>query len=586
MGTLAQSGIRNTGLASIVVAMGVALAAAVLALLLSGPASSAQQDRAATKPAVMGTNGASAPNIRWGPCPKSVAPRQYQCATVRVPLSYRQPHGKKITLALGRLPAADQKRKIGTLFWNIGGPGGSARIPPSFSRTMHKRFDIVGFDPRGTNASTPLKCFTSNRQAIETFGRPFPATKKQVAPFLAANKRGTSLCESNAGPIISHMSTANVARDMDLLRRAVGDEKLTYLGFSYGTFLGSTYANLFPGKVRAMTLDAVIDPVEWTTGEKPDDGRTQPLSYRVGSFYGTQDALKSFLKACAKAGPGRGAGRCAFAERGAGPGELLAKYERMLKRLKQGPVEVTDGGQTKKVTYQDAVAITLSELYYAPNSPSLARFLEDLHDAIAGGPSTRKKAAPAVDVPDVPSRPTYERPEASAMGSPPYIGLEWFPGVACLDSVNPPSVASWLLYARVADARVPGFGALWTYVSTPCATWPAEDTDRYRGPWDSQTANPILLVGNRGGDPATPYDDARTTATLRLADGRLLSVNTFGHTASYGGQSDCVDGTVDRYFVEGKLPPKGKVCQPNHGPFAASTPPTRERAAPPSVPLR
>ena len=154
METLAKSGIRNTGLASIVVAVGVALAAAVLALLLSGPASSAQ-DQAATKPAVMGTNGASAPNIRWGPCPKAVAPGQYQCATARVPLSYRHPDGKKITLALGRLRAADQKHKIGTLFWNIGGPGGSARIPPSFSKTLHARFDIVGFDPRGTNASTP-----------------------------------------------------------------------------------------------------------------------------------------------------------------------------------------------------------------------------------------------------------------------------------------------------------------------------------------------------------------------------------------------------------------------------------------------
>ena len=98
----------------------------------------------------------------------------------------------------------------------------------------------------------------------------------------------------------------------------------------------------------------------------------------------------------------------------------------------------------------------------------------------------------------------------------------------------------------------------------------AEDPDRYLAPWDKQTANPLLLIGNRGGDPATPYDDARTTATRRLADARLLTLDSFGHTAAYGGQSRCINVAVDRYLVEGKLPPQGKVCQPNAGPFAAS----------------
>ena len=551
--------------------MGVALAAAVLALLLYSPASSAQ-DRTPGPSAAPGTNGASVPKISWRSCPKAVAPGRYECATARVPLSYQNPDGKKISLALGRLPATDQKRKIGTLFWNIGGPGGSARIPPAFSKTLHQRFDIVGFDPRGTNASTPLKCFSSNRQAIETFGRPFPATLKQAAPFFAANERGTRLCDRNAGPIISHMSTANVARDLDLLRRAAGDEKLTYLGFSYGTFLGATYANLFPGKVRAMTLDAVIDPKEWTTGEEPGDAFTKPLSFRIGSFDGSQDALESFFQECAQAGPGRGPGKCAFAERGAGPNKLEAKYERILARLRQEPVKVTDGGQTFRVTYQDAVAITLSQLYYAPNSPSLARFLENLHEATqaAGQRTARGGAAPEVDVPDVPVWPRFERPEDRAKQPPSYLGLEWFPGVACLDASNPQTIAAWPPYARVADARAPGFGALWTYVSTPCATWPAEDPSRYQGPWDKETANPLLLVGNSRGDPATPYDDARTTATRRLADARLLTLNSYGHTASYGDQSRCIDAAVDRYFVEGKLPPKGKVCQPNFGPFAPS----------------
>lgn len=563
--------------------MGIALAAAVLALLWSSTASTAQH-RTPGASAVLGTNGAEAPKISWRTCPRDVAPGRFQCATVKVPLSYRNPGGKKITLALGRLPATDQKRKIGTLFWNPGGPGGSGRIPPAFSKTLHERFDIVGFDPRGTNASTPLKCFSSNRQAFKTLGRAFPATLEQEAPFFAANERGTRLCEKNAGPIISHMSTANVARDMDLLRRAVGDEKMTYLGFSYGTFLGETYANLFPGKVRAMTLDAVLDPAEWTTGETLGDGLTQPFSYRVGSFDGTQKALRTFLEECASVG--RGAGGCAFAERGAGPNKLLTKYKEILARLRQGPVEVTDGGDTFKIRYQGVVYNTLSLLYYAPNSPLLARFLENVHKATeaAGQRTAQGGAAPEVDVPDVPSRPTFERPESRAERQPPYFGLEWFPGVACLDSFNPPPTASWSLYARKADARAPGFGSAWTYASTPCATWPAEDSDRYLGPWDNQTANPLLLIGNRLGDPATPYDDARTTATRRLADARLLTLDSFGHTAAYGGQSRCINVAVDRYLVEGELPPSGKVYQPDRGPFSASSPRAKEPAASQSVP--
>ncbi len=236
-------------------------------------------------------------------------------------------------------------------------------------------------------------------------------------------------------------------------------------------------------------------------------------------------------------------------------------------------MKVTDGGQTFKVTYQDAVAITLSLLYYAPNSPSLGRFLEDLHEAngAAGQRTARGGAAPEVDVPDVPAVAQRSSGRKTARnGRRPTSGWSGSPGWAAW---TPPTLRRsphGRSYARVADARAPGFGALWTYVSTPCATWPAKDPNRYQGPWDKETANPLLLVGNSRGDPATPYDDARTTATRRLADARLLTLNSYGHTASYGGQSRCIDAAVDRYFVEGKLPPKGKVCQPNFGPFAPS----------------
>ena len=542
----------------------VALMVGVLAALWVVLAS-AQSGATAARPGSLGTNGAEAPRIDWAACPSEVAPAPYECARVEVPLSYQNPDGRKIELALGRLPAENPEQKIGTLFWNPGGPGGGGRFPIPFSLETRERFDIVGFDPRGTHASTPLKCFTSNRQAADKFGRLFPITARQKVEFFDDNERGTDLCERNAGPIISHMSTANVARDMDLLRQAVGDGRTTYLGYSYGTHLGTVYANLFPKKVRALVLDSAIDPVEWTTGERPGDGRTQPVTYRVGHFDGSQDALESFLQECAAANDA-----CAFNEPGAGAEDLLNKYEELLQRLRQGPAEVSDGGQTREVTYQDAVVITTSLLYDAQQSPTLAQFLQDLYEAT--NPAQRRAAAPPpeVDVPEVPDRPRLQPAEET------YLGYEWFHGVTCADADNPSSQSAWSRYARQADERTPGFGSLWTYFSTPCATWPAEDPDRYAGPWNKETANPLLVIGNRQGDPATPYDDARTTAERRLADARLLTLNSFGHTAAYGepfpfdASSRCIDEAVDRYLIEGALPPKGKVCQPDRQPFGGA----------------
>ena len=554
--------------------MTVAVILALVAVLYAIPDAAAQQKTQGTTQASslqtksLGTNGAQAPKIDWKACQRSEGPKNYECATVKVPQSYRKPGGRKIELALGRLPAEDPGRKIGTLFWNPGGPGGPGRIPPPFSPKLRERFDIVGFDPRGVGESTPIKCFNSTRQALDTFGLPFPITLQQENKFYDANERGTRLCDSNAGPLLSHVSTANVARDMDLLRRSVDDKKLTYIGFSYGTHLGEVYANLFPKKVRALTLDAVLDPVEWTTGEKPGDALVKPFTYRLGSFEGSQDALRTFLKACAN---NTNNNRCAFGEKGASAKELEAKYERLLDRLRQEPVKVKTPQGTQKITYQDTVGFTLSLLYQAEASPFLANFLEDIYNAT----ETRKErttqekdqeSLPEVDVPEVPTRPTFERPQSRQVRQEPYAGVEWFNAVSCADTENPSNKMSWSTFAREADSEAPGFGPLWTYASTPCATWPVTDPDRYAGPWDKETANPILLIGNRQGDPATPYDDARTT-TNRLADSRLLTLNSFGHTAAYGGQSRCIDEAVDRYLIEGKLPSSGKVCQPNRGPF-------------------
>lgn len=504
-----------------------------------GAAEQASTERTAS----LGTNGAAVPELAWGPCPEG-SPPGYQCAEAEVPLSYRNPDGEKITLALGRLPAKDPARKLGTVFYNPGGPGGSGQFPPELTPRLRERFDIVGFDPRGIGASTPLRCFETGEQR-ELLASPFPINREQTERKFADTAKATRICGENAGELINHMSTANVARDLDLLRQAVGDDKLSYYGISYGTHLGSVYVNLFPDRVRAVVLDAVLDPVEWTTGYAPGSG-WQPFSYRLGSFEGTQRSLESFLAACA------GSENCAFREPGR---DLREKYAAILDHLRREPVTITPpGGEPLRMTYQDVVELTRGALYSAENSVLLAEYLQAL--AVATGEVVSERAAPVAALPPRAQRPGYQGDD--------YQGPEQSLAVMCADTDNPPLQHVWPHYARRADRHAPGFGSSWTYLSLPCATWPGRDRDRYAGPWDRQTANPVLLIGNREGDPATPYEDAVRTSKL-LGDARLLTLDTFGHGAL--GHSECIDGAVDRYFIGGALPDEGTVCEPARQPF-------------------
>jgi pimeloyl-ACP methyl ester carboxylesterase len=515
---------------------------------------------AAVAQGIPGTNGAPVPPLDWGSCPASSPEEEefllpYRCTTVEVPLSYRDPDGQSVELALGLLPAGDPAHKLGTLFWNPGGPGGSGRIPPRFSDALHARFDIVGFDPRGVAASTPLECFSSNEQAIRLLGWEFPITLAQEQRVIRLSRRAAALCDRNAGPLLEHMTTANVARDLDLLRQAVGDDRLTYIGFSYGTHLGEVYANLFGDRVGAMTLDAVLDPVEWTTGTNP----AQPFSYRLGSHRGTDQAFSTFLAACAADS------RCAFREPGV---DLRRKYNRLLARIRREPVVIVDPeGNPFTVNYQALVYFTLGSLYDPAASTDLANGLQELYDATeqrVGRPGRAQARVPArvhAAVLRAQRPPGWQ----SVPADEPYFGLEWGPAVYCTDSTNPSNPYEWPRYARRADHQAYPFGSPWVYLSLPCAVWPASDPDRYTGPWNRPTANPLLLVGNRLGDPATPYEGASRTANTLLANARLLTVDTFGHTAFL--QSQCVVSAIERYTIDNQLPAVGTTCQPDRGPF-------------------
>jgi len=200
----------------------------------------------------------------------------FDCATARVPLDYDEPTGRAIELALIRLPATDRARRIGSLFVNPGGPGNSGvqfvreAARATYPAEVRARFDIVGFDPRGVAASTPVRCFAndSDRQQFFADYNVLPVTGTELAAQVDKAVDLARRCQARVGWLLPHLSTANVARDLDLLRKAVGDTRLSYIGYSYGTYLGATYANLFPNRVRALALDANSDPPAYATGPR------------------------------------------------------------------------------------------------------------------------------------------------------------------------------------------------------------------------------------------------------------------------------------------------------------------------------
>jgi pimeloyl-ACP methyl ester carboxylesterase len=499
--------------------------------------------------------------VRWQDCHPEAGPN-FECATVRVPLDHDRPRGRPISLALVRLPAADRGGKIGSIFLNPGGPGGSGVDfvlgigPLLFSDEVRARFDLVGFDPRGIVRSSPLICFRTLEEALSVLPPfVFPTTPEEEALVEGLDGTLNSACQQRGGAIIDHMATADVARDLDLLRRAVGDRQLTYAGYSYGSFLGVTYANLFPDRVRAVVVDGVLDPIAWTTG-RGDEAATQPFSTRLRSDAGAQATLDEFFRLCDEAGPER----CAFA------GDAAARFASLAERLRAGPIEITDPetGETVPFTYADLIGTALGAMTFSPSWPPFAQFLVELE--AAAGPSALGRALWAVE----------QKTGLTFAGERrvPYENfVEGFPGVACSDSVNPDDHSYWSRAGAAADEQFGYFGRFWTWASSPCAVWEGFDEDRYLGPFNRPTANPVLVVGNRF-DPTTPFEGAQTVDDL-LPNSSLLTMDGWGHTSIM--LSPCVDEAVSLYLLDGITPPEGTTCAQDPAPFEMAAAPTERQ---------
>jgi pimeloyl-ACP methyl ester carboxylesterase len=511
------------------------------------------------------------PKLGWYDCYDGA-----QCATVQLPLDYDKPNGAKTEVALLRRQASDTANRIGSLFLNPGGPGGSgtqmaAAASYFLSPALLARFDVVGFDPRGTNFSDQVKCFTGNdqqNQALKGFNYAFPVTKVEEQATIASAKSLGAGCSTTGRPLSASMSTAEVARDMDVLRRAVGDRKLSFLGFSYGSYLGQVYANMFPDRVRAVTIDGVLDPVAWAGTPAT---ASIPQTDRLRSADGAYKALQRIFTLCDQAGVDQaGVARCLSA-----PGGSAANYDLVANRLKKTPLLIEDpfGGPPFAFTYADLVSTTLSALYSPDGSFFIDLMLSDLiiltePPAAAGSPATTAARSKVMKAFATRVKAQEAEQKRASFGFPYDNSLEAFSSVLCTDGLNPSDAASWPKAAAAADERAPYFGRAWAWASAPCAskTWTAQDEDTYRGPFNRRTASPILVVGNKW-DPATNYEGAVKAASL-LPNSRLLSSDNWGHTAY--GTSECATSAIETYLLDQTLPAPGTECHGDMQPFQDS----------------
>ena len=337
------------------------------------------------------------------------------------------------------------------------------------------------------------------------------------------------------------MSTADVVRDLDLLRQAVGDAKLTYLGFSYGSYIGNTYANLFPQNIRALVIDGVLDPRLWSSG-------WQIRSDRVA----TEQEFNEFLRLCGEAGP-----QCAFAD-----GRRTARrWEELARAVENEPVDLGDGFlYTYDFLISDAVgAMYAPEVWGGPEG--FAAFLDFVADAALGDQSAARRARSArrAVLAELGARRSREADYPN--------GFDGYFGNQCADTEYPGTFFEFRAIDRYARAGS-RFGPFWWWFNTGCTAWPVAE-DRYVGPWTARTSAPVLVVGNFF-DGVTAYSGAQASSRL-LENSRLLSYAGWGHSAY--GRSACTREFVNEYLLDGALPPVGTICPANPNPFleAAAT---------------
>jgi pimeloyl-ACP methyl ester carboxylesterase len=475
-----------------------------------------------------GSAGAAPPSIDWSDCGESL-----QCAQVRVPLDWSKPSGRQITLAVSRHLASDPSERIGSLFINPGGPGnsginnvvkGGAGLDPVF----RGRFDIVGWDLRGSGQSTAVSCFAS-QDARDAFwsGVEIPITPAESRQYLPKTVAFARRCGRLNRHLLPHLSETDTARDLDYLRHLVGDRQLTYYGASAGTLIGETYIALFPERVRAIILDGVVDPVAWTANIEDLIANTRSDADLV---------VQTFESTCESAGPIL----CALA----GKGPVAARVQGLLDQLRRGPVPAPSAPTPGGLTYGQTVSTIGFSMDHPADWPGLATALDEAADGDGSALATMAEAGLS-DVRTTQGEGTESILCADSPASQP--PRAW------------PSVAARL--TRVSQFVGPAY--TWSFWA-PCASWTTRSVGRYTGPWNTKTKNPILVQDNEV-DPSTPFANARREAR-RLGNAVLLPEHGYGHLTT-ADLSRCVLDADGAYMVDLVTPPPGTVCQPDRPPF-------------------
>ncbi len=482
----------------------------------------ADREVSSPAPAPSGASGGLArfydQQIDWQRCGDA-----YQCGRLEVPVDYADPAGASIQLALLRVPARDKDRRLGSLIVNPGGPGGSgvdyaAAADGIVSPAVRDRYDLVGFDPRGVDRSEPVDCLSDAQLDAFLAADPTPDDKREVSGLVGADKEFAAGCRMRAGALLAHVGTAGVARDLDVLRGALGDERLHYLGKSYGTLIGAEYLRLFPRRAGRVVLDGAVDPA--LTAEQ----------FALGQASGFEQALTSFLADCVRHD-------CPL---GADVTTARAGLTRLLGRLDAQPLPTRSG---RRLTEALAVLGVAYPLYLPPDRgyPALRAAL---HEALGGDGSALLGLSDDY---------TQRHPDGSYDGN----SNEAIYAVNCLDRQDVTGPAQVAAQLPTFERASPTFGRYIAWSGLPCAYWPVPPSGR-PAPVAAPGAPPVLVVGTTG-DPATPYAWAVSLAE-QLDSGVLLTYVGSGHTA-YRHGSSCIDDAVDRYLLEGQPPAAGTRCR-------------------------
>ncbi|WP_336033234.1 alpha/beta hydrolase [Geodermatophilus sp. FMUSA9-8] len=445
----------------------------------------------------------------------------FECGRTEVPIDHDEPDGATLPLFLVRAKLAGQTDRIGSLLVNPGGPGGSGAdaaigLALSMPEDVLRRFDLVGFDPRGVGLSTAVECIPAELKDRSTAAEPRPTTQAQLDEVLALADEAADACADEYGDALGTFNTVDTARDMDLLREALGDEQLSYLGYSYGTTLGSTYAELFPQNVRALVLDAVVDP------------DADPQEKAESQAAGLEASFDAFAGNCTGLVSGCPLG-----------GEPRRFLDELLAQAAGAPIPSARPGETRTATPGVIMTAVLAALYDTASWPQLSQSLAAARNGDAAGVfsladsytgrledgsyTNLTDANLAINCADTPEDETFSEEEVLQLAQ------DW-------------------------SARYPLFGAGSAAGLYTCSTWEAPRTPLPER--DAEGSAPILVVGNTG-DPVTPLPGAEDMAE-DLTAGSLLVWQGQGHTAYP--KTDCISAAVNAYLIDLTVPQDGLTC--------------------------